>query len=121
MKPDPEESVLSADDLRRREREAVERAAEYHGLPPVPEPDAGTLARLERALLQLPRRTREIFLGHRIDGYSYAKIADMTGLSVKQVTRHMAKALFRISRFLDGDEHTPWQRWRQRHIDRWFR
>ena len=40
---------------------------DYHG--PV-HPDE--LARMERAMLSLPRTTREIFLAHRLDGCSYA-------------------------------------------------
>jgi len=51
------------------------------------------LRRLEAALLRLKPRTREIFLAHRIDGYSYAEIAARTGLSVKTVEMHMTRAI----------------------------
>lgn len=51
------------------------------------------LRRLEAALLRLKPRTREIFLAHRIDGYSYAEIAARTGLSIKTVEMHMTRAI----------------------------
>ena len=51
------------------------------------------LRRLEEALLRLKPRTREIFLAHRIDGYSYAEIAARTGLSIKTVEMHMTRAI----------------------------
>jgi RNA polymerase sigma factor (sigma-70 family) len=56
------------------------------------------LARLEAAMLRLKPRTREIFLAHRIDGYSYAEIAARTGLSVKAVEKHMSRAIAHIDR-----------------------
>lgn len=51
------------------------------------------LRRLEAALERLKPRTREIFLAHRIDGYSYAEIAARTGLSIKTVEMHMTRAI----------------------------
>jgi RNA polymerase sigma-70 factor (ECF subfamily) len=51
------------------------------------------LRRLEDALLRLKPRTREIFLAHRIDGFSYAEIAARTGLSIKTVEMHMTRAI----------------------------
>ena len=47
---------------------------------------------------RLNLRTREIFLAKRLDGMSYSEIASRTGLSVRQVERHMAKALATIDR-----------------------
>ncbi|WP_419808602.1 sigma factor-like helix-turn-helix DNA-binding protein [Sphingomonas sp.] len=79
------------------------------------------LARLERAMRALPRTTREIFLARRLDDYSYAKIAQITGLSVRQVERHMVKAIRQLGRYARGDERTAWQRWWQSHRPRWFR
>jgi RNA polymerase sigma-70 factor (ECF subfamily) len=58
------------------------------------------LCRLEASLLRLKPRTREIFLAHRIDGYSYVEIAHRTGLSVKGVEKHMSRAIAHIDRFL---------------------
>lgn len=56
------------------------------------------LNRLEAVVLRLPPRTREIFLAHRLDGYSYAEIATRTGLSVKTVEKHMSRAIAYLGR-----------------------
>jgi RNA polymerase sigma-70 factor (ECF subfamily) len=59
------------------------------------------LRRLEAAMLRLKPKTREIFLAKRLDGLTYAEIAERTGLSVKGVEKHMAKAIAMIERRLD--------------------
>jgi RNA polymerase sigma-70 factor (ECF subfamily) len=59
------------------------------------------LRRLEAAIGKLKPRTREIFLAHRIDGLSYAQIAERTGLSVKGVEKQMSKAIAKIDDLLD--------------------
>lgn len=56
------------------------------------------LMRLEAVIARLEPRTREIFLAHRIDGYSYGEIAVRTGLSVKTVEKHMSRAIAAIAR-----------------------
>lgn len=89
---------------------------DYHG--PV-HPDE--LARMERALLSLPRMTREIFLAHRLDGYSYDHIAEVTGLSQRQVARRMRTAIRRLGRYRRGDERPEWRVWLQNPLPRWFR
>jgi RNA polymerase sigma-70 factor (ECF subfamily) len=61
------------------------------------------LARLDAAMLKLRPRTREIFMAHRLDGLSYAEIAERTGLSVKGVEKQMSKAIAQIDRMLDRD------------------
>lgn len=63
---------------------------------------AEELARMEAALLTLPRLTREVFLAHRIGDLSYAEIAEITGLSVRQVERRMADALYGLHSALQG-------------------
>ena len=63
---------------------------------------AEELARMEAALLTLPRLTREVFLAHRIDDLSYAEIAETTGLSVRQIERRMADALYGLHCALQG-------------------
>lgn len=63
---------------------------------------AEELARMEAALLALPRLTREVFLAHRIDDLSYAEIAESTGLSMRQVERRMADALYGLHCALQG-------------------
>jgi RNA polymerase sigma-70 factor (ECF subfamily) len=59
------------------------------------------LTRVEAAMLKLRPRTREIFMAHRIDGLSYAEIAERTGLTVKGVEKQMSKAIAKIDRLLD--------------------
>lgn len=61
------------------------------------------LARLEAVMLRLKPRTREIFLAHRIDGYSYAEIAARTGLGIKAVEKHMSRAIAYI------DDHSSFR------------
>ena len=60
-----------------------------------------TLRRLEQAMGKLKPKTREIFLAHRIHGFTYAEIAERTGLSVKGVEKQMSKAIAKIDRLLD--------------------
>lgn len=72
--------------------------------------DPELLKKLERAMLKLPRSTREIFLAHRLHDMSYREIADRTGLKVRQVERHMAKAIYRLCRELDDEPLRWWER-----------
>jgi RNA polymerase sigma-70 factor (ECF subfamily) len=60
-----------------------------------------TLRRLEQAMGKLRPRTREIVLAHRVHGFSYAEIADRTGLSIKGVEKQMSKAIANLDRLLD--------------------
>jgi RNA polymerase sigma factor (sigma-70 family) len=62
-----------------------------------------TLRRLEQAVSKLKPKTREIFLAHRLHGFTYAEIAERTGLSVKGVEKQMSKAIAKIDRLLDRD------------------
>ena len=77
---------------------------------PVQYADPELLKKLERAMLKLPRSTREIFLAKRLDGMSYQEIADRTGLTVRQVERHMARALCRLCRELEDEPLRWWER-----------
>jgi len=58
------------------------------------------LARLETAMLRLRPLTREIFMAHRLDGYTYREIAARTGLSVKRVEKHMGRAIAQLDDIL---------------------
>lgn len=62
-----------------------------------------TLRRVEVAVLRLGPKTREIFMAHRVEGLSYAEIAQRTGLSVKGVEKQMSKAIAAIDRALGRD------------------
>jgi len=59
-----------------------------------------SLQLLEKALLQLHERTRDIFLLSRIDGVSHQEIGRRFGISVSAVEKHMLKALTHIRRAL---------------------
>lgn len=59
------------------------------------------LRRLETAMLRLRPKTREIFMAHRIDGLTYAEIAERTGLTVKGVETQMSRALAQLDRMLN--------------------
>jgi len=58
------------------------------------------LERLEAALSRLGPKTRAIFMAHRLEGVTYAEIAEKTGLSVKGVEWHMSKAIALLHRSL---------------------
>lgn len=48
-----------------------------------------------RVLLAMPRRTRRIFLMHRLKGMTYRDIAERLGIRNKTVEKHMGRALAR--------------------------
>jgi RNA polymerase sigma factor (sigma-70 family) len=56
------------------------------------------LNRLQAAMEKLNPKTRDIFMAHRIDGASYAEIAERMELSVKGVEWHMTKAIAHLHR-----------------------
>jgi RNA polymerase sigma-70 factor (ECF subfamily) len=68
--------------------------------------------RVEYAARNMPRLQREIFMAHRVEEMSYEEIARRTGLTIRQVERHMARAIYKLMVALDGRK----LRWR----DRWF-
>lgn len=73
--------------------------------------DSDLRRRLEYAVAAMPRVQREIFLAHRLDGLSYAEIASRTGLSVRQVERHMARAIYKLCKQMEGYPLRWWERW----------
>lgn len=96
--------------LRNRAKTALQRSLAQH-VPvedvPLVGPDMvaslearDLLNRLQNALMRLSPKTRDIFLAHRVDGFSYSDIAMRTGLSVKGVEWHMSKAITHLDRML---------------------
>lgn len=73
--------------------------------------DADLLRKLEEAVAATPREQREIFLAYRLDDMSYAEIASRTGLSMKQVERNMARAIYKLCKQMDGHPLSWWERW----------
>lgn len=59
------------------------------------------LERMRDALDAVSRRTRDVFFMHRLDGLSYAQIAERLGVSVSAVEKHVASALAILA---DADE-----------------
>lgn len=62
------------------------------------------LFRLERAMASMDKRSREIFLAHRLDDLPYEEIAARTGLSVARVEQHIADAILHLDRELTAME-----------------
>jgi len=63
------------------------------------------LVALQRALLRLPGRCRQIYLLNRIEGMTYAEIAEHCSISVKAVEKHVSRALHLLRERL-GTFHT---------------
>lgn len=74
-------------------------------------PDPDLLRRIEAAMMNLPRKQREIFMAHRVHNMSYREIAERTGLSARQVERHLARALYKLAKQIDGRWLSWWERW----------
>lgn len=60
------------------------------------------MARLSRSLSQLNKRTRDIFLAHRVDGETYQEIAMKHRLSVSAIEKHIARAALEITSAMEG-------------------
>ena len=73
-------------------------------------PDPDLLRRMEEAMLNVPKLQREIFMAHRLDDMSYGEIAERTGLTIHRVERHMAKAIYKLVKQLDGEKLSWWER-----------
>ncbi|MDE1150055.1 MAG: sigma-70 family RNA polymerase sigma factor [Azospirillaceae bacterium] len=60
------------------------------------------LDRVRQSIAQLPPRTREIFLMHRLDGLKYHEIAARLGISQSAVEKHIAKAALALAAWTKG-------------------
>lgn len=98
--------------LRNTARSALRRGGEHVPIESLALPDRDPiaaleardkLARIEKAVERLKPLTRQIFLARRLDGFTYAEIAQQTGLSVQGVEKQMSRALKQLSRHLLGD------------------
>ena len=99
--------AIDADRRRRAHDETSEDAQQFSNLidqHPLQDEVIEARERLysvRQALSRLPRRTREIFLMHRLGGMKYREIGAALGISVSTVERNIAKAgqvLLRLSR-----------------------
>ncbi|WP_043644027.1 RNA polymerase sigma factor [Caenispirillum salinarum] len=57
---------------------------------------------LRQAIADLPERTRQIFTLNRIDGLTYAEVAEFLGISESSVQKHLAKALLHAMRRIEA-------------------
>ena len=91
--------------FRRGKKEVVEDGGRRILEDLLPSPDAGPdalyargilLAEIEAALGELPPSQREVFLGHEIDGRSFAEISAETGVSVNTLLSRKHYAVKRL-------------------------
>lgn len=61
------------------------------------------LGRVMAALDSLGSRTRDIFLMHRVDGLKYREIAEIRGISISAVEKHVAKAVLFLADWTDTE------------------
>ena len=52
----------------------------------------------------MDRRSRDVFLAHRIEALSYEEIAARAGLTTQEVEQHIAHAIFQLDRELTAME-----------------
>ncbi|WP_422000655.1 RNA polymerase sigma factor [Reyranella sp.] len=92
---------LAVDHIRRERRGRVDPMSDEDmaGIAddqPSPERVAGDrsdMAATRAALLELPERTRQVFVMTRIDGLTYAVVADRLQISSSSVQKHLAQAV----------------------------
>ena len=60
------------------------------------------MARLSIGISRLSDKTRQIFLAYRVDGMTYQDIARQQELSVSTVEKHVAKAMLRLTTWMEG-------------------
>jgi len=100
--------LISAARRENRWRKLISEAPfdEKHAAPSPPQQHLAIEARdvkqqIQRAIDQLPEKTRTIYLLHRREGQSYVQIARKMELSVKAVEYHISSALKYLVRELD--------------------
>lgn len=73
--------------------------------------DPVRLERLEKALGRMPRGHREIIILARVEGLTYAEIGWRLGLTIEQVERRMADAIFALDVALHRQQLHWWRFW----------
>ena len=71
--------------------------------------DPAYLRQLETAFRTLKPKHQRLILRRRVEGLSYAEIAERLDTSVDQIERRMAQAILALDRAMD-DEDRPWWR-----------
>jgi RNA polymerase sigma factor (sigma-70 family) len=62
------------------------------------------LLHFEAGLHALSPRQREVFVLHRIEGYSFAQIAERLGITVSMAEKHAARALLSLGDWMDEEK-----------------
>ena len=97
-------------------RRRVAQDPHAHGVPPDSDfslervlEGRESLHQVVEALRALPERTRDVLIMRCFEGLKSAEIADLYGISVRAVEKHMAKALAHVTRALarDAAPRTP--------------
>jgi RNA polymerase sigma-70 factor (ECF subfamily) len=70
-------------------------------------PDQGELEELEKAIGQLPERAREVFVLHRIYGYTHEETADMLKIAVGTCKSQLHRASRLLLETLEGGLAEP--------------
>lgn len=103
---------------RQKTRHAPEHVSldeDYHALPsqePAHDQRVATeqeLAVVRAAILQLPARSRQVYLLNRINGMSYTQIARHCGISVKAVEKNIGRALALLRTRMKESGYESWQ------------
>jgi len=61
------------------------------------------LQRIEQIVAEMEPVTREVFLLHRLEGRSYARIAHDLGIGLDEVEQHLAQAILMLDQGLRRD------------------
>jgi len=97
---------LAVDHIRREQRERTDAMADdmlAHIPHDQPSPEQAAigrdeLQRVRAALLELPERSRQVFVLARFEGLTYAAIARRLDISESSVQKHLAKAVQHVMR-----------------------
>lgn len=77
------------------------------GLAPAPDEEVAAeewLKKVTSLIDVMTPRTREIFLLHYIEHYSYPQIAQQLGISVSAIEKHIARAMLALTQEFSGHE-----------------
>ncbi|WP_412066292.1 RNA polymerase sigma factor [Rhizobium sp. SYY.PMSO] len=97
---------LAIDHVRKRSRQKTdsvppESLSEFRDEHPTQEDETDArlrLSRLRDAVAELPELTRRIFVLNRVEGLTYSEVANRLSISDSSVQKHLAKALFHVTR-----------------------
>ena len=76
-----------------------------------PEHDAKELERVQAAFAKLSPAHQEVILLRRVEGLTYPEMGTRLGLTVRQVERRMAQAIYELDKALDEPQRPWWRFW----------